>query len=221
LTKIKGIIFDVDGVIFDTERMSSDFWTITMAKYGYEMGDNEYSQVMGRNREGIISGLEEIYKDSGLDFATIANEKTEAMVAQLDAYPIPVLPGVFEMIEYMNKRGYKRGIATSTRKIRAEKRLKKENVYEHFDAYMYGDEVAASKPNPEIFLKVADKLGLKPEECLVLEDSPSGVEAAHRGGFRCINVVGIKEPTQDMIDHTEARLNNLLEVIDWLEENNR
>ncbi len=221
MNKIKGIIFDVDGVIFDTERMSSDFWTKTMKKYGYEMGDAEYSQVMGRNRAGIIEGLEKIYAGSGLDFESLANEKTEAMVAQLDAYPIPILPGVFEIIDYIDKRGYKKGIATSTRKIRAENRLKKEHVYEHFDAYMYGDEVVDSKPNPEIFLKVADKLGLSPKECLVLEDSPSGVEAAYRGGFRCINIVGIKEPTQDMIDHTEARLNSLLELIDWLECNDK
>lgn len=221
MKKIKGVIFDVDGVIFDTERMSSAFWAKTMAKYGYKMDDSIYTQVMGRNRAGLIAGLEEIYQDPSIDFDSISTEKTAAMVAELDANPIPVLPGVYEIVDYLEKNEYKRAIATSTREERSVSRLKRTNLYDRFQGYMYGDWVEHSKPNPEIFLKAAEQLGLKPEECLVLEDSPSGVEAAYNGGFPCINVVDFKEPTEAMIKHSIARCRGLLEVIDWLEENNK
>ncbi|WP_101772553.1 HAD family hydrolase [Peptostreptococcus faecalis] len=220
MSNIKGVIFDMDGVIFDTESMSSDFWRKTMAKYGHEMNDEIYSEVMGRNKEGVIEGLESIYKDPSIDFRKISEEKTAAMVEQLDKNPIPTLPGIYEIIEYLKLKGYKMGVATSTRKFRAEKRLKKENIYDHMHAFMYGDEVEKSKPHPEIFLKTAQMLNLEPGECLVLEDSPSGIEAAYNGGFKCINVVDMKKPTEQMKKRTIAICDDLFEVIDWLEENN-
>lgn len=222
MRKIKGVIFDVDGVIFDTERISAEFWDKTMRKYGYTMGVKTYANVMGRDRAGVIAGLEEAYNyDPKLDFGALSTEKTADMVEALDSGRIPVKEGVFEIIDYLEKNGYKKAVATSTRKSRAKKRLEKEHIYEHMDAFMYGDEVKESKPNPEIFLKAAEKINLKPEECLVIEDSPAGIEAARAGGFLCINVVDLKEPTDEMIAHSLARYNSLLEVIDWLEENNK
>ncbi len=220
MKKIKAVIFDVDGVIFDTERMSSRFWIATMKKYGHKMTDETYKKVMGRNFDGVIDGLEKIYNDPDIDFRSIAVEKREAMINELDSNRIPVLPGVFEIFEYLKEKGYKIGIATSTGRNLAEKRLKKENIYAYIDEFMFGDEVENSKPNPEIFLKVASKLNLRPEECLVLEDSPSGIKAAFSGGFKCINVVDFKEPTKEMINQSDGICNNLFEVIDWLEKNN-
>lgn len=216
---IKGIIFDVDGVIFDTERMSSKFWKKTMDRYGLEMNDEIYTEVMGRNVDGIISGLEEIYGKDTLDFRKVASEKTAEMVEELDSKPIPILPGVFEILDYLKLKGYKLAVATSTRKERAEKRLKKEDIYDYIDEFMYGDQVEHSKPNPEIFLKVAEKLNLQPSECLVLEDSPAGVEAAYRGGFRCIHVVDMKKTTEEMKKQIIASCENLHEVKKWIELN--
>lgn len=221
MNKIKGIIFDVDGVIFDTERISAEFWDRTMRKHGYEMDVKTYAQVMGRNRQGVIDGLTEIYNNPKLDFDAISTEKTADMVEYLDSGRIPVKEGVFEIIKYLEDNNYKRAVATSTRKERAKRRLEKEHIYEHFQAFMYGDEVENSKPNPEIFLKAAEKIGLSPSECLVIEDSPSGVQAAYDGGFRCINVWDIKEPTEEMLNQTIYVCNSLLDVIDWLEKNNK
>lgn len=222
MEKIKGIIFDVDGVIFDTERISAQFWDKTMKKYGYSMDIKTYAGVMGRDRQGIISGLSEAYGNNPkLDFAVLSEEKTAAMVESLDSGRIPVKEGVFEVLDYLKKNGYRIAVATSTRKERAKKRLEKEHVYEHIDAFMYGDEVERSKPNPEIFLKAAEKIGLEPEQCLVIEDSPAGIEAAKRGGFRCINIIDLKEPTEEMIKNTVARYRSLNDLISWLEENNK
>lgn len=220
MKNIKGVIFDMDGVIFDTERMSSRFWQKTMAKYGYEINDEIYAEVMGRDREGIVKALEGIYKNPKIDFKSIAEEKTDAMVEELDKNPIPKLLGVDEILLFLKENNYKIAVATSTRKIRAEKRLKKEGLYDYFDAFMYGDDVNRSKPNPEIFLRAAEKLGLDPKNCLILEDSPSGIEAAYNGGFSCINVVDMKKPTEKMKSETIEICDNLFEVIEWLKHNN-
>lgn len=220
MKKIKGVIFDVDGVIFDTESMSAEFWKKTLKKYGIDMEKSVYSEIMGRNKAGIVEKFEEFYSQSNLDFWKLSDEKTEAMVNQLDNNPIPIMPGVFEILDYLKEKGYKLGVASSTRADRSIKRLKKENLYDYFEAFMFGDQVKESKPNPEIFLKTAEKLGIKPEECLILEDSPSGIEAAFKGGFNCINVVDQKQPDEEMKSRTIAICYNLKEVIDWLEKNN-
>lgn len=217
---IKGIIFDMDGVIFDTERISCSFWQKKLKEHDMDMTEEMYTEIMGRNREGIIKGLESMFNRPEIDFYKLSDEKVVEMGQFLDSGRIPVLPGVFEIIDYLDKNGYKKAIATSTRRVKAEQRLKKEHILEHFDGIMYGDEVKISKPNPEIFMKAAEKLGLEPSEILILEDSPSGIEAAYNGGFRCINVVDMKNPTDEMKERTVAICDNLFEVIDWLEENN-
>lgn len=220
MNNIKAIIFDVDGVIFDTERMSARYWVATMSKYGYEMTEDTYKKVMGRNFEGIVSGLQEIYNNPEIDFRTIALEKRESMVEELDKNRIPVLPGVYQLLDFLKENEYKIGIATSTRKERAKERLIKEDIFKYVDSDMYGDEVKNSKPSPEIFLKVAEKLNLKPSQCLVIEDSPSGLKAARDGGFISVNVVDFKEPDEEMKKNTDFVFNDLFEVISWLNKNN-
>lgn len=220
MKKIKGIIFDMDGVIFDTERISCRFWQKKLKEHGMDMTEDMYTEIMGRNRVGIIKGLESMFNRPEIDFYKLSDEKVAEMGEFLDTGRIPVLPGVFEIIDYLDKNGYKKSIATSTRRVKAESRLKKENLFDHFDSIMYGDDVKISKPNPEIFLKTAEKMELNPSEILILEDSPSGIEAAHNGGFRCINVVDMKKPTEEMKSKTIAICDNLFDVIDWLEKNN-
>lgn len=220
MKKIKGIIFDMDGVIFDTERISCRFWQKKLKEHGMDMTEDMYTEIMGRNRVGIIKGLESMFNRPEIDFYKLSDEKVAQMGEFLDTGRIPVLPGVFEIIDYLDKNGYKKSIATSTRRVKAESRLKKENLFDHFDSIMYGDDVKISKPNPEIFLKTAEKMELNPSEILILEDSPSGIEAAYNGGFRCINVVDMKKPTDEMKSRTIAICDNLFDVIEWLEKNN-
>lgn len=220
MKKIKGIIFDMDGVIFDTERISCRFWQKKLKEHGMDMTEDMYTEIMGRNRVGIIKGLESMFNRPEIDFYKLSDEKVAQMGEFLDTGRIPVLPGVFEIIDYLDKNGYKKSIATSTRRVKAESRLKKENLFDHFDSVMYGDDVKISKPNPEIFLKTAEKMELNPSEILILEDSPSGIEAAYNGGFRCINVVDMKKPTDEMKSRTIAICDNLFDVIEWLEKNN-
>ncbi|HGL5935975.1 TPA: HAD family hydrolase, partial [Clostridioides difficile] len=107
-----------------------------------------------------------------------------------------------------------------TKRERAVKRLAKANLKDYFDAIVCGDDVVNSKPNPEIFLKAAKKINVNPKNCIVIEDSPMGVEAAYNGGIRCINVPDLKEPDEQIKSQSHKILENLLEVREYLKSLN-
>ncbi|AUA30168.1 hydrolase, HAD superfamily, IA subfamily [Clostridioides difficile] len=219
MQKVEGIIFDMDGVLFDSERISLEFWMETFEKYGYTMTKEIYTSVMGRNRKGIIEGLTDIY-DSSVPIIDLYDEKTKNMIEFMERKGAPIKLGVNELISFLKENGYKMAVATSTKRERAVKRLAKANLKDYFDAIVCGDDVVNSKPNPEIFLKAAKKINVNPQNCIVIEDSPMGVEAAYNGGIRCINVPDLKEPDEQIKSQSHKILENLLEVREYLKSLN-
>ncbi|MDU4935407.1 MAG: HAD family phosphatase [Peptostreptococcaceae bacterium] len=214
--KIKGIIFDMDGVLVDTERISFKFWEKSFEKYGYKYSMDTHLSLIGRNNNSIRNILGETF---GTEFPLdeICNYKSESMIKYLLEEGTPLKIGVFELLDYLRENNYKIAVATSTHKERAIQRLESVGIKEKFDDMVCGDEIEHSKPNPEIFLKAAEKLGLKPEECIVIEDSPAGVEAGYKGGMTVINVPDMKMPDEEMKKYSSLICNNLLDVKEYLE----
>ena len=214
--KIKGIIFDMDGVLVDTERISFKFWEKSFEKYGYKYSMDTHLSLIGRNNNSIRNILGETF---GTEFPLdeICNYKSESMIKYLLEEGTPLKIGVFELLDFLRKSNYKIAVATSTYKERAIQRLESVGIKEKFDDMVCGDEIEYSKPNPEIFLKAAEKLGLKPEECIVIEDSPAGVEAGYKGGMTVINVPDMKTPDEEMKKYSSLICNNLLDVKEYLE----
>ncbi|VFD67298.1 hydrolase, HAD superfamily, IA subfamily [Clostridioides difficile] len=122
MQKVEGIIFDMDGVLFDSERISLEFWMETFEKYGYTMTKEIYTSVMGRNRKGIIEGLTDIY-DSSVPIIDLYDEKTKNMIEFMERKGAPIKLGVNELISFLKENGYKMAVATSTKRERAVKRL--------------------------------------------------------------------------------------------------
>ncbi|EQF38456.1 haloacid dehalogenase-like hydrolase family protein [Clostridioides difficile CD169] len=133
MQKVEGIIFDMDGVLFDSERISLEFWMETFEKYGYTMTKEIYTSVMGRNRKGIIEGLTDIY-DSSVPIIDLYDEKTKNMIEFMERKGAPIKLGVNELISFLKENGYKMAVATSTKRERAVKRLAKANLKDYFDA---------------------------------------------------------------------------------------
>ena len=214
--KIKGIIFDMDGVLVDTERISFKFWEKSFEKYGYKYSMDTHLSLIGRNNNSIRNILGETF---GTEFPLdeICNYKSESMIKYLLEEGTPLKIGVFELLDYLRENNYKIAVATSTHKERAIQRLESVGIKEKFDDMVCGDEIEHSKPNPKIFLKAAEKLGLKPEECIVIEDSPAGVEAGYKGGMTVINVPDMKMPDEEMKKYSSLICNNLLDVKEYLE----
>lgn len=213
--KIKGIIFDMDGVLVDTERISYKFWIEAFEKYGYEYTMDTHLSIIGRNNESIRNVLRNSFgEDFPLD--DIYKHRSEGIIKYLEEQGTPIKLGVYELLGFLEENNYKIAVATSTHRERALKRLESVGINGRFDAMVCGDEVKHSKPNPEIFLKAAKKLGLEPIECIVVEDSPAGVEAGYKGGMNVINVPDMKEADDKIREQSVSVCENLLEVIEYL-----
>lgn len=213
--EIKGIIFDMDGVLVDSERVSYKFWTKAFEKYGYDYSMEVHYNLLGRNTSSIRNVLGNIFGEE-LPLDDIYKYKTEEMLKYLEDIGVPAKTGVFEILEFLKSNGYKIALATSTNRDKAIQRLERAGISVQFDAMICGDEVENSKPNPEIFLKAAKKLNLNPKECMVIEDSPAGVEAGYQGGMKVINIPDMKEPDNEVIEKSYMICNSLLDVIDCL-----
>jgi len=217
MVKIEGVIFDMDGILFDTERISCNFWKITLEKYGYVFSKDVYTSFMGTNHKGSNKILIKKYGED-LPITKIRTEKDIGMLTFIQKNGLPIKPGVYELLDFLAEKKCNIALATSTIREKTVNLLEMAGISDKFTSIICGDDVINSKPNPEIFLKAAEKLDADPKKCIVLEDSPAGIEAAHNAGMIAINVPDLKDPD----DRTEALAykicGSLLEVRDYLKE---
>ncbi|WP_300279715.1 HAD family hydrolase [Peptacetobacter sp.] len=217
MKNIKGVIFDMDGVILDTESLSLIFWEKIFKKHNIEIKRDAQILLMGKGKDDTIKGLKEIYGKE-LPMEEYYKEKGQAVIDYLEENKPGVKKGFESLLKYLLEHNYKTAIATSTVRWKMKNRMK----FLHFDdmvgAVICGDEVKETKPNPEIFLKAAEKLNLSPKECLVIEDSKAGVEAAYNGGFKCIMVPDFKKPDEELREKA-YKIMDSLEDVEYLLKN--
>lgn len=132
---------------------------------------------------------------------------------------VPVKPGLYEMLNFLEQHHIKTAVATTTRRELTEERLKRVGVYDRFDYVLCGDEVINRKPDPEIYLSVLKEMDTDARNALVLEDSVVGVEAAYRAGIDCIQVPDIIAPTDVQKKQTIYTAKDLMEARDYIEKN--
>jgi beta-phosphoglucomutase len=219
MEKIEAVIFDMDGTLFDTERLSFGFYKKALKKYGYVMNKEIYISLMGRKRKDSSKILIEKYGED-LPIEKIYEEKDKEMLKYIHENGVPVKIGVYELLEFLVKRGYKVALATSTYREKAVDLLERAGIRDKFRAIICGDDVMNSKPAPDIFLKAAEKLETDPKRCIVLEDSPVGIEAAYNGGIMAINIPDLKEPDEEVERFSYKIFDSLLEVRDYLKRSN-
>ncbi|MBU0695785.1 MAG: beta-phosphoglucomutase [Bacteroidetes bacterium] len=191
MSEIKACLFDLDGVIVDTAKYHFKAWKRLANELGIDFTEKENEQLKGVSR---VESLQLILKWGGLEkndselqnLATLKNTWYVDMINKMKADEI--LPGARELLNELRANGIK--IALGSASKNSEAILFKINLYDAFDAIVDGTIVSKSKPDPEVFLKGAELLGEKPENCIVFEDAVAGVEAAISGGMR---VVGIGE----------------------------
>lgn len=215
---VKGVIFDMDGVILDTESLSLRFWEETLGKHGIKMDRDGQISLMGKGKDDTIKGLKEIYGED-IPIEDYYIEKGQAVIDYLEENKPGVKKGFENLLKYLIRNNYKTAIATSTMRWKMANRMKFLNFDKMVDSVICGDDVEKSKPNPEIFLKAADSLGLSPKECIVIEDSKSGIKAAFDGGFRCIMVPDFKKPDDEIKEKTFMIVDSLEDVENWLKTN--
>ncbi len=182
---IKGLIFDLDGVLVDTVPVHFSAWSRMFEEYGYEFGMREYrSLVDGRPRfDGARAVMN---KHSEQEIREAADKKNDYYVEVIDRGEFQVFGAAVTLVRQSLATGYSLAAASSSANVRTV--LEKAGLLDAFSVVIGGDDVKNGKPNPEIFLTAAKQLGLAVEECIVIEDSSSGVQAAKNGGFYCVGL---------------------------------
>lgn len=209
---LKAVLFDMDGLMFDTERLTAKIWD----QLGNEFGYGKVSAIMPETM-GVRSDLsgEIFYRRFGQNFPYDKFiEKTKILSTQyVNEHGIPLMPGLFQLLEYLKASGLATAVATSTSRKRAMMYLNKAAVIPYFNKIICGDMVEKSKPDPDIYLKTAAALNIEPQECAVLEDSPNGAAAGIAAGMKTIMVPGLAEPDEKLRRSLFACVKSLLDVI--------
>lgn len=214
---IEAIVFDMDGLLFDSERIVQRSWEEAGNQLGLEhMGETIYHtlgmNLAGRNhyfRNTIAKDFpcEEFAKQARIWFYKIVNEER-----------LPMKNGARKLLEYGKANGYRMAIATSSRREYALKNLKAAKIYDFFDAGVFGDMVQHAKPDPEIYLKACDSIGAAPANCIALEDAPAGIRAAYAAGMKPIMIPDLVAPTPEIEALLYETCDTLLGVIGILEK---
>jgi pseudouridine 5'-phosphatase len=209
------VLFDMDGLMVDTEPLARRSWERVAAAYGATMSDDLFQRMLGRRTvESARMVLDEIQLPLTLE--ELVERKTNEYLASLDG-GVPAMPGLFALLDQLDARHIPWAVATSSPRSVAEIVLGKLGITERYHALAGGDEVAHGKPAPDIFLLAAERLGVSPEACLALEDTATGCVAAATAGARVIAVP--TDLTRDE-DFTCAhrRFRSLAEVAESLDE---
>jgi beta-phosphoglucomutase family hydrolase len=219
MKKVDAVIFDMDGVLIDSERLSFKCFQEVLKDYDYEMDEKIYLKFIGRNIDGIREVLKKEYGDD-FPFEEIYKKKSKLAVEFTIKNGVKVKPDVHELLDYLNTKKYKIAVATSTRRERALELLEEAGVKDKVNCVVCGDQVEHSKPNPEIFLKAAEGLEVKPEKCMVIEDSDAGITAAHAAKMIGIHVPDMKELEERTQKLAFKICRSLIDVKDFLKEFN-
>ena len=208
------VIFDMDGVIFDTETIALRCWGEAARMLGLNGWRELYPQCIGITQP----------KTRALWVAHWGEENAEAFGKEILAVydreyagrPVPQKPGAAEIIEALSRRGIPIAVASSTPEARVRQHLTEAGFLPRFDAVIGGDRLQRSKPAPDIFLLAAEALGAEPERCFVIEDSFNGIRAAHAAQMRPIMVPDMLAPTAEITAMAEVVLEDLYQALEYL-----
>jgi len=210
---IRGVVFDMDGLLLDTEQIVKRTWTDVGTSMGYpDMGEQIY-HTLGFNRERRKAYFESVYGPEWPD-EEIVRRCGIRFNEIVETEGIPVKKGAVELLKFLKAEGIKIGLATSTSEEHARQELEHAGLWDYFDGRVFGSMITHSKPAPEIYEKACTAIGVEPEFALALEDAPSGIKSAYSAGLRVIMIPDMVQPTEEIRQMTWDVRESLMEVID-------
>lgn len=212
---IQGVLFDMDGLVLDTEKLYSRFWQEAANALGYPMTREQALGMRSLNRDAGKAKLES-YFGTEISYTEVRNKRIALMEEFVEKEGVYCKPGIRKLLDFLHAKGIKTAIATSSPMDRTQKYLSSVKLLDEFDKIISGYMVEKGKPEPDIYLYAAKELGLQPENCLVLEDSPAGIQAAYRAGCIPVMVPDLDQPdekTQEMLYAKADGLESVIEII--------
>lgn len=210
------VIFDMDGTIFDTERLVLDCWERVGERHGLPDIREVFVKCIGTNEKRT---QEIVYGRYGRDFPyeKFRGESSELFHAIADREGIPVKPGAEELLKYLSENKIPLGLASSTRLAVVTQELQAAGLYDYFQVVVGGDLLKNSKPAPDIYLMTCERMGVLPGNTYAIEDSYNGIRSAHSAGLRPVMVPDLMPATDEMRDLSVAVFEDLFEVKRYFE----
>ncbi len=215
---MKTVIFDMDGLMIDSETKLFEILKRTLKKSGLTVDVEFYKQLLGVNENRGVYLLKEHY-GKNFDARQVLNDIHKEFDESIAYSGVPLKPGLLVLLSFLKAQNILCAVATSSSRKRVEKILSCAKINHYFEAVICGDEVKTSKPAPDIFLKALEKTKSDPREALVLEDSEAGIQAAFSAGIPVICIPDMKYPASEFAAKTSAVLPSLSEVPAWIEKN--
>lgn len=211
----QAVVFDMDGVIFDTERLVIEFWKEVAKKHNIPNIEHTCIQCLGTNR---VRTREIFLENYGADFPfdPYRAEVTELFNTHYKGVPLPTKPGVRELLSYLQEQDIKVGLASSTAQHLVRDEIGTAGLLPYFQTLVCGDMVEHSKPAPDIFLKACEILNADPTKSIAIEDSFNGIRSAHCAGMTPIMVPDQVQPTDEIRILAFHVMPSLLDVLNWL-----
>ena len=212
---VKGVVFDMDGLMFDTENLTYKLQKEILGDMALEFSLEDYKLTIGKR----VADLEAFFHGlfgADFDMTDFRSKCRESFKSYTDKYGVPIKDGLVELLGFLKEKGVKTALCTSTSRHSAERMLRIAGVFDYFDALVCAEDVTNGKPHPEPFLKSAEKIKIVPESCIALEDSFNGIISAYRAGFIPIMIPDLIEPDGEISGMCRAVLSNLSMVKEFI-----
>ena len=214
--EIKAVVFDMDGVLIDTEKLLVRYWVQAANEMGFPMERGHALELRSLASRYAEPYLKSLFGD-GFNYRKVRARRIELMEDYIDLHGVQIKPGLTELMDYLKKHSYKIAVATATDYDRAVPYLQKAGIYESIDSLCCGPSVEHGKPEPDIYLYAAKKLGVEPEKCLAIEDSPNGIKAAHAAKMHTVMIPDLTQPDKNLQRLIYRKCDTLMDVIGVLE----
>lgn len=209
------VVFDMDGVLFDTERLCQDSWLAIADEDGLPDMDKIFPRCIGLNANDSRQIVMGAYGED-FDYEGFRQRASEWFWDYIEKNGLPLKPGTREILAWLKENGWQIGLASSTRRTTVLNHLEQAGISEYFSVVVTGDMVEHSKPRPDIYLMACKELGIEPAQAYAIEDSPNGIRSAHAAGMTPLMVPDMIAPDEEMVHLSSRIFKDLLEVLNFL-----
>lgn len=213
--EILGVAFDLDGTLLDTETLYKRFWTEAAVRMGYPMRE-EHALMIRATAAPVAEAILKEHVHPDFDFYGVRELRRVIMEEYVDEHGVEPKAGMTELLESLRARGIRMVVATATQPDRARKYLDMVGASHYFDDIICANMVPRGKPAPDIYLLAAERMGLRPDQVLAVEDAPSGIRSAHAAGMHRVLIPDQDQPSDELRALCDAVVPTLADLIDMI-----